>query len=126
MSVLFHSGTPALFRRLGREAVDVHVVGQVLTVPRPADFCLGGTQPYVCDMPRDRAIPEEDATRDWVQRQMSRLAGRPRYFEVNGAVCGALTCKGMKDGIYTFFDDVHLSATRSSTLAPRFARTLQF
>jgi hypothetical protein len=126
MANLFHRGTPAMFRKMGQIGVDVDVVGQVLTVPRPAPFCLAGDQPYSCPMLRAQAIPEEQETRDWVHRQMDKLAGTPRYIDVNGRVCDATTCQARIDGIYTFFDDLHLSATRSRTLHFKFHRSLLF
>jgi hypothetical protein len=124
MSLLFHRGTPAIFRTLGAKGVDVDVVGQTLTVPRPAADCPAGEEPYVCPMPRDQAIPEEQATRDWLEARMSRLA-YPGYIEVNDAVCGTWWCDGYRDGIYTFYDGLHLSATRSRTLADYFRLTVR-
>lgn len=125
MSVLSHKGTPAMFRRLGEEGTDVDVVGQILTVPRPPDYCIYGMDPYVCDMPRERAIPEEAETRAWVDLQMSKLTGRSRYLDVNDAVCDDVTCHGMVGDTYTFFDPMHLSATFSRTLHGKFVSTLR-
>ena len=51
---------------------------------------------------------------------MEPLVGKGRYITTNGPVCSVKLCHGMVDGIYTFFDDLHLSATRSRTLARYF------
>jgi hypothetical protein len=130
MAVLSHKGTPQIFRKLGDLGVEVDVVGQMLTVPqpRPATACRF-KEVYDCPIPRDQAIPDEQETRDWVDLQMGKLAHgprRPRYIDMNSKVCDAKLCYGKKNSIYTFFDDLHLSATRSATLAPRLAKTLQF
>lgn len=126
MATLFHRGTPAIFRKMGEVGIDVDVVGQILTVPRPAAPCVLGMDPYSCPMPRIQAIPEEDDTRAWLHRQMDKLAGTPRYIDVNGRVCDQLMCQAKLNGIYTFFDDLHLSATRARTLHGKFHKSLLF
>jgi hypothetical protein len=126
MATLFHKGTPAIFRKLGETGVDVDVVGQILTVPRPAPPCLLGMNPYSCPMLRSQAIPEEAETRAWVEKQMAKLSGTPRYIDVDDRMCDATMCQARIDGIYTFFDDLHLSATRSRTLHGKLHRSLLF
>jgi hypothetical protein len=56
---------------------------------------------------------------------MKSLAGRPRLIEVNDAFCDRDVCHGMVDGVYTFYDDLHLSATNVRTLRPYFRDTFR-
>lgn len=112
--------TPRLFRRLGKARISTDVIGQVLTVPANA-VCPRGRDPFVCALPRGRAIPSEGANKRWVKNVMRPLVGKSRYLSVNSAVCTRRLCRGKLNGIHTFFDDLHLSATRSRTLV-RFFR----
>lgn len=115
----FETDTPRLFRRLGLAKISTDVVGQVLTVPEGA-VCPRGRDPFVCSLPRSQAIPSEGANKRWVKNAMRPLVGNARYLSVNGAVCTVRVCRGKINGIYTFFDDLHISATRSRTLAGYF------
>lgn len=125
MVALFMSGAGPLFPALGRVGVDVDVIGHTATVPRSAAPCPAGETPYVCDIPRKRAVYDEYKTRRWLRGLMTKLAGRPRLIEVNNAFCDNTVCHGMVDGIYTFYDDLHLSATNVRTLRPYFRRTFR-
>jgi len=116
--------TPRLFRTLGQARVDVDVIGQTLTVPETAT-CKAGRNPFVCTLPRSRAVPKAAANRNYLRSVMKPLAGSPRYIEVNNALCSKKTCRGKIDGVYTFFDDFHVSATRSGTLGRFFAPSIR-
>jgi len=111
--------TPRLFRRLGLARISTDVTGQSLEVPDGA-VCPEGRHPFVCSLPRSEALHEEAANMRWVKKAMKPLVGKGRYLTTNGAVCTAQVCYGKVDDIFTFFDDLHLSATRSRTLAGRF------
>ncbi|WP_341926877.1 SGNH hydrolase domain-containing protein [Nocardioides psychrotolerans] len=116
--------TPRLFRTLGEARVDVDVVGQTLTVPEKAT-CQQGRNPFVCSLPRSRAVPKAAANKKYLRNVMKPLAGSPRYIEVNDALCSKKTCRGKIDGIFTFYDDFHISATRSGTLGRFFAPSVR-
>ena len=111
--------TPRLFRRLGLAKISTDVVGQSLEVPDGAE-CPEGRNPFVCTLPRSQMLHSEAANKRWVKNAMEPLVGKGRYLTTNGAVCTAKVCRGKVDDIYTFFDDLHLSATRSRTLAHHF------
>jgi hypothetical protein len=75
--------------------------------------------PFVCDLPRRDAILHEGRTRRWLTNSMEGVPGRPDIVDVNGAFCTARTCKSLTSGVYTYSDDLHLSATRVFTLRNR-------
>ncbi|MFA6300040.1 MAG: SGNH hydrolase domain-containing protein [Nocardioides sp.] len=114
---LFDEFTPAAFRALARAGVDTDVIAQTATVPDPAPCAA----PYVCKLPRADALREEAATDAWVRDAMRPLGDGARYLDPNVEICDDSWCYGRRDGIYTFFDQQHLTATRSRTLLPLFA-----
>ncbi len=120
MVALSHEGTPLLFKRLGKLGVDVDVIAQAAVIPERVKSCSAGEDPYGCDIPRWRALREEGRTDSWLRGQMTRLAGDPGYIQTTGAYCNALVCGGNVGGIYTWYDRLHLSATRTKALAPYF------
>lgn len=114
---LFADNTPEAFRALGRAGIDTDVIAQTVSVPDPAPCAA----PYDCRMPRADALREEAATDAWVRDAMRPLGKDARYVDPNGDICDDTWCYGRRDGIYTFFDAQHLTATRSRTLLPLFA-----
>lgn len=123
MTRLGHEGTPALFTRLGELGVPVEVIAQAATVPAVNPVCDAGEEPYRCDVARWRALPEEGRTTTWLRGQLRKITGPHRIVETKSAYCTALVCHGELDGITTFVDDLHLSATRTRALAPAFTTT---
>ncbi|MDO9495909.1 MAG: SGNH hydrolase domain-containing protein, partial [Nocardioides sp.] len=114
---LFQEFTPKAFRALGRAGIDTDVIAQTVSVPEPAPCAA----PYVCKVPRADALREESATDAWVRDAMRPLGDGARYLDPNAEICDDSWCYGRRDGIYTFFDQQHLTATRSRTLLPLFA-----
>jgi hypothetical protein len=114
---LFAEFTPQAMRALGRAGIDTDVIAQTVSVPDPAPCAA----PYACRIPRADALREEVATDAWVREAMRPLGGSPRYLDPNGDICDETWCYGRREGIYTFFDQQHLTATRSRTLLPLFA-----
>jgi hypothetical protein len=43
----------------------------------------------------------------------------------NDPYCGPKKCRGISEGIYTYFDPIHLSATRTATFKRYFAPTFR-
>ncbi len=119
------AGTPRLFRALGARGLDVHVVAQTAVVPDPPAPCLEGERPYACDMPRALALPREAETRQWLREVTAPLRHR-RLVSVNSAFCDDYVCHGRADGVFTFYDDLHLSASRSRTLHRFWGATVRF
>ncbi len=120
MVMLSHEGTPLLFKRLGKLGVDVDVIAQAAVVPEHTAPCLSDDDPYRCDVSRWRALPEEGRTESWLRRQLQQVTGRAGYVETTDAYCTPLVCHGEVDDIVTFFDHLHLSASRTRALAPAF------
>jgi hypothetical protein len=119
---LAHEGTPALFDRLGRMGVDVDIIDQAATVPERRRSCAAGEDPYDCDLPRWRALPEERRTDAYLREQQAKIQvrGRSRIIDATPGYCTATVCRGKVGPVHTYFDDLHLSATRTRKLARYF------
>jgi hypothetical protein len=113
--------TPRLFRTLAAMPVPVAVDGQVATVPMHRPACKKGDEPYSCDLPKHAALAQASGTKHWLFGLMKALPGKPHAIDVNGAMCTSSVCHGLVDGVHTWFDDLHISASRSRTMAPYFA-----
>lgn len=116
----FRLGVPRLFRTLGRMRVDTDVIGPTPTVPDVVDPCPEGQDPYACRIKRGRALPDERKTRAYVETQMKALRGRPRLINLKARICDSQYCYGRRDGVYTWYDAIHLSATFSRSTASYF------
>lgn len=125
MVALSHEGTPRLFTKLGKLGADVDVIAQAAVIPERVRSCDEGNDPYACDIPRWRALREEGRTDSWLRGQMDKLSGNPGYVVTTDAYCTAAFCGGKVDGIFTWYDNLHLSATRTRALAPYFAPTIR-
>lgn len=124
MAIAMRKGTPRLARTLRTIGSKVDVIGQVATVPERHRSCPKGNDPYACQLPRKSSLPEAVATRDYVAQALRPiLRGRPTI-DVNAEICTAKVCKGIIDGTRTWFDDLHLSATKSTSLASYFTATV--
>ena len=124
MVELSHEGTPRLFTRLGRLGVDVTVIAQAATIPERVRDCEAGNDPYACTIPRWRALPEELRTERWLGQQMAKLSGATEYLEPSAAYCNTTICAGNVGGIFTWYDPLHLSATRTRALTSYFRPTI--
>ncbi|MEO9322100.1 SGNH hydrolase domain-containing protein [Nocardioides sp. C4-1] len=124
MGHAMRKGTPRLVRTLRSIGADVDVIGQVATVPRRRGTCAQGNQPYACQLPKYRAIPAQSRTRTWVRTTFKPLLQGREPINVNPDICTAKVCLGKVDGVRTWFDDFHLSRTRSRLMAPHFAATV--
>lgn len=117
---------PRLFALLGRKRIGTDVVGQSPVVPDPqyqsrAEEC--GT-PYTCPIPRYRAMPQAGSTRAWLRDLMGPLATPAQLINVADEICFPKICPGIRRGVYTFVDNVHISATRAGMTSGVFARSL--
>lgn len=122
MVSMANEGTPALFSRLGSLGVDVDVIAQAATVPARRPGCELGDDPYACDLPRWRAIPEEQATKTYLARQQAKIRkrGSSSTIDPSRGYCDTAVCHGRVGSVETYYDDLHISATRSRTLARYF------
>lgn len=121
---LSHEGTPKLFTKLGKMGVDTDVIAQSAVVPERVPVCEAGQDPYLCDIPRWRAIPEERDTQNFLRQQMRKLKNNPRYIDASPSYCDADVCHGLVGTIETFYDSLHLSATRTRNLRQYFGPSI--
>ncbi len=122
MSVLGVESSPRLFERLGRIGFDIDLIGQAATVPIDPRYCLAGREPYQCDLPRERALADENANKRWIKRNLrAPLAGRPRLVDTTPAYCDTSICRARVDDVNTYYDDIHLGADLARTLTGYFA-----
>lgn len=119
----FRRLTPKLFAELAELRVRTDVIGQAAIVPENPPSCPGGDDPYACRMARAQALPREQAWRDWFRRMMRPLPDTSRLVEFNDPYCDASYCYGKVGDVFTFFDPIHLSATRTATLRRYFRGT---
>jgi hypothetical protein len=118
------TGTPRMFRSLSRMRVPTDVIGQSPFVPARPRPCPRGRHPYRCALPRSVVIAEESFNKARLRHWMGGLAGRPRLIETSNHFCTKKICQGVLDGVNTYADDGHVSATMARTLAPYFRRTV--
>jgi SGNH domain (fused to AT3 domains) len=121
----FHRLTPKLIAELGGLGVRTDLIGQAATVPANPPFCLRGNDPYECSLKRSVALPHEQLWTSWFKRQLNVLPAGSRVVRFNYGYCGKTKCQGYTDGMYTFFDPIHLSATRTATFRKYFAPTFR-
>lgn len=117
---LSHKATPRLFRRLANVGVRTAVIAQSATVPGGAPDCAEGEDPYLCPIDRSLVLPREAREDRWLAGQIEQLEGRTRVVDPRNAYCDTEVCFGLLDGIQTWYDDLHLSATRTRSLARYF------
>lgn len=125
MAKAMRQGTPRLVRTLKAIGADVDVIGQVATVPLARKSCAAGNQPYACNLPRSKAIPEAAATKNYVKKTFKALLGNRAPIDVNPYICNAKFCKGKVDGVRTWFDDLHLSASMSALMSSYLSPTVE-
>jgi hypothetical protein len=113
-----------LFRWLGDKGIptDVQVQGPAAV---PPTYCWLGSSPFWCSIARYRAYYKDGYVRNWLARQMSHLGGRPRLVDYSGGICSNTTCAAVVDGVHTWFDPYHVSATKAATLARYYKPTIR-
>ena len=109
-----------LFPWLGREGIRTDVLmGGPISVP-PSD-CGQGTWPFWCPVPRRQAYYKDTYIRNWLARRMSHLPAGARLVDYSRGICSATTCEAVVDGVHTWYDPYHVSATKAAELT-RFFR----
>ncbi|GAB2777378.1 hypothetical protein GCM10027020_33460 [Nocardioides salsibiostraticola] len=119
----FRRSTPALFKWLGKKGVHVDVNAQGPAVPADEPDCDRGTFPWNCGVARSRAYFAERASDRFLARNIGKLRGDTRYIDISPAFCNATTCRARSHGIYSWWDKLHISATKSATLKRFFIPT---
>jgi peptidoglycan/LPS O-acetylase OafA/YrhL len=123
---LFQDGGAKLFDHLGDLKVGVDVIAPVAEVPRNAPLCEAQlTQLYSCDIATAESAAADEEARDWLTKQMKKLAGEPRLIDVNDSFCDHGVCRARVGDTLTYFDNNHLSASFSRTLGDYFEPTLR-
>ncbi len=122
----FHRLTPKLIAHLGEIRLRVDLVGQAASVPLNPPPCQRGNDPYECDLRRSAALPREEKWKDWLRRQVRPLPNGSRVVSFNQKYCSKTKCHGFTDGVNTFFDPTHLSASRTVTFQKFFAPTFRW
>ena len=125
MADLFDESGPDLFQRLRELEVPTDVVAPTASVRRNAPLCEAGLKLYSCDRDRREAIQDEEDTRAFLKDEMDGMAGDPRFIDVTKALCDEEICYAEQDGTVNFFDDNHLSATKSRELERYFLPTIR-
>jgi len=116
--------TRPLFQALGKQGIptDVQIQGPI-SVP-PSD-CGLGTWPFWCPVSRHRAYYKDTYVRNWLARRMSHLRPGARLIDYSRGVCGATSCPAVVNGVHTWFDPYHLSATKATKLASYYKPTVR-
>jgi hypothetical protein len=116
--------TRPLFRWLGREGIptDVSVQGPVSV---PPSECDGGSWPFWCPVPRRRAYFKDAYVRQWLARRMSYLPAGARLVDYSDGICSATSCPAVVNGVHTWFDPYHVSATKAAKLASYYRPTVR-
>ncbi len=122
----FHSRTPRLIAELGDIGVRTDLIGQASSVPADPPSCARGEEPYVCSLPRRKALPHEKMWQRTFRAMLRDLPQGSRVVRFAHSYCGKRKCLGMKNDIYTYYDPIHLSATRTRTFRKFFAPSLEF
>jgi hypothetical protein len=117
---VFKHGGPRLFKKLGQLGVDVDVIHQVARPPRKPKPCAKGMDPYQCNFPRRKAFQDEATTKQWLTR-LTAPARVTDYVDVNDAICSASTCRGKIDGVWTYHDNSHITASMARKLSAYYA-----
>ena len=112
--------TPRVMREFGKRRISTSVIGPVATVPTRKAKCKVSTVPYGCDLPRKKALQDEAGTRAGLTKLIQPLMGNQEPIDVNPVMCDELICKAKISGKFTFYDDLHISASTSRKMKSYF------
>jgi len=118
------TGIPRLFRTLARLGIPADAVGQSPFVPANPKFCEAGMEPYRCALPRRLVIEDEAYNRAQLRSWLRGVPGNPNVTSQSDLVCTPKICKGVVNGINTYYDHGHIGARMSLRMAPYFRPTV--
>lgn len=121
MARAMRKATPRLMRTLSRLGAEADMVGQVATVPDKVRPCARSMTPYACNVPRKKALADSVGTKRYLNGLVNKLPGDAELINVNGYFCKAKVCRGKVGSTFTWWDELHISATMSRELS-RFLR----
>lgn len=103
----------------------VTFVAQAATIPADARRCPRGEDPYQCDLPRHRALPDEQGNQRFVQTHFLDRIPSSRLVRPSRLYCDATVCRAHVQGVDTFWDYYHLGARAALRTRPYFRATFQ-
>ncbi len=116
MARVSRRATPRLMKTLAAMGAATDVIGQVATVPDRTSDCRAGNSPYACDVARNQALRDSVGTKRYLTKIMRPLGSDASLVNVNGRFCEGSVCHGKVGKTYTWWDDLHISATMSRKL----------
>ncbi|GAA4686472.1 SGNH hydrolase domain-containing protein [Nocardioides nanhaiensis] len=121
---LGRTGTPALFRTLGRMGAPVDVIGQMVTVPTNAPACAAGFNPYRCTLPRSAALAHFAENMRQI-RQLRGMLTRPSLLvQPSRLLCDTRRCRSTMDGRSVYANPAHITKPVAGRLQRYFAPTV--
>ncbi len=118
------TGMPRLFRTLTKLNIPADAVGQSPFVPANPKPCDAGMEPYRCALPRQLVIEDEAYNRAKVTSWLRGVPGDPIMTTQSDLVCTQKICKGVVNGINTYYDHGHIGARMSLRMAKYFRPTV--
>jgi hypothetical protein len=121
-------GMAATIRTMQRSGAPVTVLHDVPTASESVPGCLEHRAAIVrlgsgdCGFPRDRPVARSVVA---AERRAAEATGA-RTVDVSRGVCPEPRCRALVDGVVTYFDGSHITATYSRRLAPWLERHLAF
>lgn len=116
--------TRPLFVWLGQRGIPTDVSVQGPSAVPPAD-CGLGTTPYWCPVTRQHAYFKDNYVRNWLKTRMSHLPEGALLDDYSDGICSATTCPALANGVHTWFDPYHVSATKATKLWTYYRPTVQ-
>ena len=107
--------TKPLFVRLGQLGIPTDVSVQGPSAVPPTE-CSQGTTPFWCSVRRQHAYFKDSYVRNWLRARMSHLPKGALLADYSKGLCSASTCSALVNGIHTWFDPYHVSATKAAKL----------
>ena len=118
---LGRTGTPALFRTLGRMGAPVDLIGQMVTVPTNAPACARGFDPYRCDLPRSAALAHFGENLREIRRLRGMLTRPALVVQPSRLLCTARTCRSNLGGASVYANPAHITKPVAGRLQRYFA-----
>lgn len=118
---LGRTGTPALFRTLGRMGAHVDLIGQMVTVPTNAPSCARGFDPYRCDLPRSAALAHFGENLREIRRLRGMLTRPALVVQPSRLLCTARTCRSNLGGASVYANPAHITKPVAGRLQRYFA-----
>ncbi len=111
---------------LSSSGVAIDLVGPVPELVRPAPQCLSSRWwSQHCDIAAGVVADYQRDAWTWLAEALEAATPDSSLIDVRGSLCDAQVCRAENDGTVNYWDDDHLSATRSRSLWEAFLPTVQ-